>query len=347
MAAPIVPLDSLHLAVHRDGRGYVLTVSGHFSDAQSAVGAIVQVGSRICAGTWTTELRRAEQQTQRYGYDAAGAVVDKELGTGPVTSGPFTASGSWGARAPAGVYLACAYLVGPEGFPSTPRATASAPLTIGAASAPAVVTLHVGDVVTFAGTDVSCYAFAHVFPENSSVKTPPGINCFIGKPGVQIDEENWSATLYAPASGRPNAFVVTSGDVQGTCFTGCWKKRTAPGADGTDILVAGEDIACRYRRSSSLDAGRPGLTCFATAGAPRIDARTGRITNVAGAGSIKVARVELARAHNDVVTGVSGFFLDHRIVAGLKLSNGSLSLVHVTNVCDPGYSTTCHNGIAG
>lgn len=294
--------------------------------------AFVHRGRQGCAETWTAEVAAVTRQQETLGRHAAGPVLDAELGNGS-SSGRYAVHGSWGAQAPPGTYTVCAYLVGPGGASSTPLATASAQLGA-AAGGGATVELQPYDLVFLDGAGLACYVFPHVFPENPDAHSPPGINCFVGRPG-SVDGELGSAALFAAPAGRAAEMLFSFGMLgpaaAATCGTvvGCERVRRVAAAAGTTLVVRGEHLVCTYLQQSSLDpGGGPAVACRAT-------------TAVAGSSRLLHGR-RFANARFDALLGVSGFFLDHRIAAGLS----GARLARPRTICNT-YATTCHDGVAG
>jgi hypothetical protein len=123
--------------------------------------------------------------------------------------------------------------------------------------------------------------------------------------------------------------------------------------DDTVITVPGDDEACIYNASNenALDrSGGSAITFWATEGAPRVTS-DGGIANAEGSFSSTIGGTVVESADDWPgsldVSGVSGFFLDHRIVAAVVLSSkGDVSLVARKPVCNASGETICHDGVA-
>jgi len=131
-AAMVVPLNSIHLSVRPNGRGYTVTMSGTYDGTNLIVIDFAHSGMQACGATWSDELHLTEQQEQKLGYHAAGPLTERTLGVGGQNSGKYSVSSTWGSEAPAGQYRVCAYLYGPTGPSAKPKTTATAILSIGA-----------------------------------------------------------------------------------------------------------------------------------------------------------------------------------------------------------------------
>jgi hypothetical protein len=321
---------SLSLASAQAGVGTTVagTVSGTVP-GRAELDVFVHAGAGGCAATAAGENARVSAHADAQDEEPISMLLDR--------AGAFREQ-FFVRPATAAILHVCAYLVPASGSAAVkPLSATGVTLHVAPAPAPArgsavLPLVEPRQLVVFDGAGIACYAFPSVHRSDGKKWAAAGLGCFPAGATPPLE-------VYLAAAGlvvtKPQTVLVTSIDYVSDGLRLAGTPRTTirhlPGKAGSAFRLDGTPFVCLFGRSTSLDAGHDGVACVVTAHGGRVV--RGQITDIlASRPHVAVSAAEHF-ASSSVVEGVSGFFVDDRVVGAISIRSGHVELVAQKPVC--------------